>query len=144
MNTFKLIAKIILFTVLTIVVWFLAIYILGEVFKLNNNVSGGVAYSLVFYPWGIYFMNKERGLKIFGTVLFTLGVLSNLLLVASPYDDNAEYASTRFFALLTIAAGIYLICRKEKVSKIFGILLLVATILNFILGLFFMIGNIDI
>jgi len=144
MKTYKLIAKIILYLVLTIVVWALAIYILSEVFKQNNNVSGGVAYSLVLYPWGIYFLNKEKVLRIFGVILFTLAVFSNLLLIASPYDTNAEYASTRFFALPAIAAGIYLICRKTVASRILGILLLVITVLNFVLGLFFMIGNMDI
>jgi hypothetical protein len=141
MNTFKLIAKIVLFLFLTIIVWSLTIYILSEVYKLNNYVSGGVAYSIVLYTWGIYFLNKE---KIFGAILFTLAVMSNLLLIATPYNTNSEYASTRFFALITTAAGIYLICRKPVASKIFGILLLVFTVLNFILGLFFMIGNLDI
>jgi len=144
MKTFKLIVKIILFVILTIIAWALAIYILGEVFKQNNNVSGGVAYSIVFYPWGIYFLNKKRALKIFGVILFSLGVMLNLLLIASPYDTNAEYASTRFFALPALAAGIYLICRKTVASRILGILLLIITVLNFILGLFFMIGNMDI
>jgi|GEM_PF-953662 len=144
MKIVKLIAKIILFLVLTIIVWFLAIYIFGVVLKLNNNVSGGVAYLLVFYPWGIYFLNKEKFLKIIGIVSFTLGVMFNLLLVASPYDTNAEYASTRAFALSALAAGIYLICRKSVPSKIFGILLLIITILSFILGFFFMVGNMDI
>lgn len=142
-KTFKLIFKIILLFILTVIVWAVAIYILGEVYKQNNNVSGGVAYSIVLYPWGIYFMNKSGGQKILGVILFTLAVLSNFLLIASPYDTNAEYASTRFFALPAIAAGIYLICRKTVASKILGILLLVATVLSFVLGLLFMIGNID-
>jgi len=144
MKTVKLIAKIILFLCLTIIVWSLIIYVLSEVYKFDNNVSGGLAYSVVLYSWGIYFLNKQKVLKVFGVILFTLAVISNLLLVASPYDTNAEYASTRFFTLPSLAAGIYLIFRKSITSRIFGILLLIFTVLNFLLGVFFMIGNMDI
>lgn len=141
MKTLKLIGKIILFLSLTIIVWFLAIYIFGEVLKLNNNVSGGAAYLLVLYFWGTYFLYKEKILKIFGIILFTLGVLINLMLIASPYDVRIEYATTRIFILPALAAGIFLVCRKGVANKIFGILLLLTTIFSFLLGLFFMIGN---
>lgn len=144
MKTIKLIAKVIMFLVLTIIVWFLMIYIFGEVYKFNNNVSGGIAYSVVFYPWGIYFLNKEKALKTFGKILFTLGAILNLILVASPYDTNAEYASTRIFVLPALAAGIYLICRKSIGLKKYGISLLIITVLCFLMGLFYMIGNMDI
>ena len=141
MKTFKLLLKIILYLVITVIVWFAVIGILGGGFKLNNNVSGGVAYLSVLYFWGIYFSRKEKFIKIFGIILYTLGVLINLVLVASPYDNKAEYASTRIFTLPALAAGIYLICRHEAAAKVFGILLVIFTILSFGFGFFFMVGN---
>lgn len=141
MKTFKLIGKIILGSVLTILYWFLAIYILGELLKFNNNVSGGMAYLGVFYFWGIYFLAQKNYWKILGIISYVLAVLFNLVLIASPYDNNTEYASTRFFTLISLAAAIYLICRKEIASKVFGIILIIITILSFVLGFFFMVGN---
>jgi hypothetical protein len=141
MKTLKLIGKIILSLSLTVIFWFTAIYILGEIFKLNNNVSGGVAHLSVLYFWGIYFLNKENFLKILGGIFFTIGVLINLILIASPYEIQIEYATTRIFVIPALAAGIYLVFRHSIASKVFGILLLITTIFCFLLGLFFMIGN---
>lgn len=131
----------ILYLFLTLVVSGIIVYLLSVVWKQNNNVTGGVWYSVVGYFWGIFFLQKHGFAKLVGIVLFTLTVLSNLLLVASPYDTQAEFISTRIFILVALAAGIYLIFRRSVASKIFGILLLLVSIFAALLGSFFMIGN---
>lgn len=131
----------ILYLFLTALVSGIIVYLLGTVWKQNNNVTGGVWYSVVGYFWGIFFLQKQGWVKFAGIVLFTLTVGSNLLLISSPYDSQAEFISTRIFIVTALGAGIYLIFRRSVASKIFGILLLLTSIFAALLGAFFMMGN---
>lgn len=131
----------VLYLFLTLLASGVIVYLLGTVWKQNNNVTGGVWYSVIGYFWGIFFLQKQSWVKIAGIVLFALTVGSNLLLISSPYDSQAEFISTRIFIVTALGAGIYLIFRRSVASKIFGILLLLTSIFAALLGAFFMMGN---
>ena len=128
----------VLYLFLTLLVSGILVYLLGTVWKQNNNVVGGVWYSVVGYFWGIFFLQKQGFKKIVGIVLFTLAVLVNLMLIASPYDSQAEFISTRIFIATALGAGIYLIFRRSIASRIFGILLVIVSIFAGLVGAVFM------
>jgi len=128
----------ILYLFLTLLIVGTLIYLLGTVWGLNNNVTGGVPFLLICYFWGIFFLRKQGFKKFLGIALFTLGVLLNLLLVSSPYNKQAEFISTRIFIIPAIGAGIFLIFRQSIASRIFGILLVIISIFAALLGAVFM------
>jgi len=96
---------------------------------------------LSFYFWGGFFLFKTNWQKAIGIISYTLGVLFNFVILASPYNSQKEFISTRIFILFGWAAGIFLICRKSWTSRIFGILVILLTLPFAVLGSIFMYGK---
>lgn len=124
----------ILYFALTIVFIFILIYILSETCKLNNTVSGGIPLLAVLFFWGVYFSKREGGIYILGIICFILAIFFNLIIISSPYKNSTDFLITRIFVFFGIGTGIYFILRKIKFMKIFGILVIILTILAMILG----------
>ena len=129
---------VVLFVILTGIIIFLLDFLLRKVFGSNNNLTVGLPFILALYFWGGYFLRKEKWLKGIGIFFYTLGVLYTFIMLASPYDLQGEFISTRIFLLFGWAAGIYLICRKSWTSRIFGIIVVLLTLPMSLLGSIFM------
>jgi len=91
---------------------------------------------LALFFWGIILLRAHGFAKIMGVVFFLTAVLSNLLLLATPYDTQAEFTATRIYIITGLASGIYLIFRKSIASRIFGISIII-TILAALFGAMF-------
>jgi len=128
----------ILFLFSTLLIAGILVYLLGNIWGLNNYLTAGVPYLLIGYFWGVFFLQKQKLKKIVGIIMFTLTVLINLLLVSSPYNNKTEFISTRVFIITALGSGIFLIFRQSIVSRIFGILLLIISIFAALLGAVFM------
>lgn len=137
-NVLKGFGFFILYLFLTLLVAGILVYLFISVWKQNNFVAAGVPYLLIGYFWGIFYLGKHGFRKFVGIVFFTLAVLMNLLLIAIPYNAQTEFISTRFFILTALGSGIYLIFRRSVTSRIFGILILIISILAALLGSVFM------
>ncbi len=125
----------------TFVFIFLFYFLFGNVWKINNNLSVGIPLMLSLYFWGGFFLFKTNWQKAIGIVSYTLGVFFNFVMLASPYNSQKEFISTRVFILFGWAAGIFLICRKSWTSRIFGILVILLTLPFAVLGSIFMYGK---
>ncbi|NQV00803.1 MAG: hypothetical protein HQ537_01625 [Parcubacteria group bacterium] len=106
-------------------------------FKLNKDVAIGIPGILVFYFWGGYFLRKHGWSKTLGIVLFIVAIALNFVFISSPYDTASEFKATRVFSLFPLLAGIFLILRKGKISRLMGTLVIILTILSALLGLVF-------
>lgn len=93
------------------------------------------------YFWGIFYLYKHGFRKVIGSILFTVSVLMNLILVATPYDTQAEFVSTRMFTVSALGASIFLIFRRSNFAKITGILLLIISIFSLFLGAILMMAK---
>lgn len=116
-------------------------YLFVTIWGLNKNLSIGIPLMLSLYFWGGFFLFRKNWQKAVGIVLYTLGVLFNFVMLASPYDTQKEFTATRVFVLFGWAAGIYLIARKGWASIIFGILVILLTLPAALLGSIFMYGK---
>lgn len=98
----------------------------------------GLPILLVLYFWGSFFLFKQKWTKALGVILFLLAYIWNFIMMASPYDTQEEFKSTRIFILFGLAAGTFLIFRRSITSRIFGILIIITTILAALMGSIFM------
>ncbi len=106
-------------------------------FSSNETVVVGMLGISVFYFWGIYFLKKHGWSKALGIILFLLAVFFNFVLVSSPYKTASEFKSTRIFLLPLFLASIFLIMRQSRWSRLFGMLLIILTIMGAFMGAIF-------
>ncbi|TSC96413.1 MAG: hypothetical protein Athens071426_193 [Parcubacteria group bacterium Athens0714_26] len=103
-------------------------------FNLNENVAIGIPEILVFYFWGGYFLRKHGWSKALGIVLFIIAIALNFVFISSPYNTASEFKATRVFLLFPFLAGIFLILQKGKISRLMGVLVIILTVLDALLG----------
>ena len=134
-NILKKIGFFLLYLTLTLIFIGVAIYIMDNVYHLYKYVLA-LPMILALFFWGIILLRTHGFAKIMGVVFFLTAVLSNLLLLATPYDTQAEFTATRIYIITGLASGIYLIFRKSIASRIFGISIII-TILAALFGAMF-------
>jgi len=138
MKFFKALGLLILYVFLTFVFLVVAGYIFNNFLGFSEATVYGSIFSIIILFWGGYLLSQKGYKNTIGIIIYTIGVLYNFMIIASPYDTREEYAATRILILFSLASGIFLRFRPGKVSKMIGMLIIIISILSMLLGAAFL------
>ena len=135
---FKALGLFLLYAALTFIFVGIAGYVFGDVLAFEENAVYGSLFVIIILFWSGYLLSKKGYKNKIGIVFFSIGIILDQIMISSPYDTREEYAAARVFIIYGIVAGVYLILRKSRLSRIFGIITIIISVFSMLLGAVFL------